>query len=133
MHRQSILDRDDPPIIWALLDEGVLHRPIGSSDLMRAQLEHLLTMADRPSVTIQIVPYGTQCTVGLESSFILAELPDSPTVVSVESSGRGEASAEHDLVTQTWDRYDKLRAEAYRIPESLEEITKVRGRWLSGT
>jgi transcriptional regulator with XRE-family HTH domain len=129
MHRQSILDRDDPPIIWALLDEGVLSRRIGEPEVMSKQLDQLIAMSQRPNTTIQIVPQDTRTTVGLTSGFILAELPDSPTVVSVESSVRGGASAEHDFVAQVWDIYDKLRAEAYRVPESLEKIEEARGRW----
>jgi hypothetical protein len=39
--RQKILERDQPPELWAILDEGVLRRPVGGPDVMRGQLTHL--------------------------------------------------------------------------------------------
>lgn len=131
MRRQVILEGDDPPTLWVLLDEGVLHRRIGAPEVMCDQLEHLLCMSERPNITVQIVPQETQCTVGYSSGFILAELPDSPTVVSVESLERGVVSADHDFVCHVWDRYDKLRSEACRAPESLGIIKKARDHWKS--
>src|SRR6266699_7036731 len=55
--RQAVLTRDDPPGLWAVLDEAVLRRPIGGANAMRAQLKHLIEMSQRPNVTIQIVPF----------------------------------------------------------------------------
>jgi transcriptional regulator with XRE-family HTH domain len=129
MQRKKILERDRPPILWALLDETVLQRRIGDPAVMCGQLDHIMSVASRPTVTVQLVPQDTRCTVGLTSGFIIAELPDAPTVVSVESSGRGEALVDHEFVSQTWDRYDKLRAEAYRPDESLGRIKEARDRW----
>ena len=39
--RQAVLARDDPPAAWFLVDEAVLHRCVGSADVMAAQLAHL--------------------------------------------------------------------------------------------
>src|ERR1700678_4330407 len=58
MQRQQRFD-DDPPIeLWAILDEAVVRRPVGGSTVMRAQLEHLLVMAERPGLTVQILPFS---------------------------------------------------------------------------
>src|SRR6266851_9453896 len=50
MERQAILDRDKPPTFWAILDEGVLRRPVGGASVMRGQITHLIETARRPSV-----------------------------------------------------------------------------------
>jgi Predicted transcriptional regulator with C-terminal CBS domains len=131
LRRQAVVEREDPPVIWALIEEGVLHRKIGGPQVMCGQLDHLIALARRPNVTIQVVPEETECTVGYTSGFILAELPDSPTVVSVESLERGVVSSEHDFVCHVWDRYDKLRAEAYRAPESLNRIKEAKAQWMA--
>ncbi|MFG1879597.1 Scr1 family TA system antitoxin-like transcriptional regulator [Sphaerisporangium sp. NPDC049003] len=133
MARQAILERDNPPGLWVLLDEWVLRRPIGSQTVMHEQLDHLATVAGRHNVKIQLVPHDTPCTAGLMSGFALAELPDAPTAVSVESAGAGEVSAEHDLVAVVWDRYDRIRAEAYRPGQSLEMIKEARDQWKNET
>jgi hypothetical protein len=56
MERQQILDRDDPPLLLAVIDEGALRRAVGSPALMREQLAHLLKTAERPKVMLQVVP-----------------------------------------------------------------------------
>lgn len=129
--RQLILERVKPPALWILLDEWVLDRLIGSPVIMYEQLGYLLDVANRPNVTIQLLPRDTPCTAGLASGFIIAEMPDSPTVVSIESAGRGEVSAEHEFVLMIWGCYDRLRSEAFSAVQSLEKIKEARERWKS--
>ena len=57
MTRREILSRDDPPLLYVLLNEEVLHRPVVSDDVMRAQSLHLAEMSRRPNITVQVVPY----------------------------------------------------------------------------
>ncbi|CAM5631855.1 hypothetical protein GCM10010343_67120 [Streptomyces avidinii] len=47
MDRQRILARDNPPVLWVVLDEAALHREIGGREVMRNQLAHLLNLQDR--------------------------------------------------------------------------------------
>ncbi len=129
MQRQQILSRDNRPELRVLLDEWVLERPIGGSEVMHEQLRHLASVARHRRVTVQLVPYDTACTDGLTSSFVIAELADAPTTVSVDSAGKGEVSAENDLVTLISDRYDRLRTEAHRPGESLARIEEAAERW----
>jgi transcriptional regulator with XRE-family HTH domain len=56
MRRQEVLRRDDPPQLWAVVDEAVLHRPVGGREVMRAQLAALVEAVRSPAVTVQIVP-----------------------------------------------------------------------------
>ncbi|MEV6987441.1 helix-turn-helix transcriptional regulator [Sphaerisporangium sp. NPDC051017] len=133
MRRQEILQGDSRPELRVLLDEWVLNRPIGGAGVMREQLDHLAAIAGRRHVTVQIVPYDTTCTDGFSSAFVIAELADAATTVSVDSAGRGEISAEDDLVSLILDRYDRLRTEAYRPGESLKMIEKAIKQWSQGT
>ncbi|MFK0168923.1 helix-turn-helix domain-containing protein [Streptomyces sp. NPDC090306] len=55
-HRTQLLDRPDAPRLWAVIDESALLRVLGGPEVMRAQLAHLIEMAQRPHVTVQIVP-----------------------------------------------------------------------------
>jgi hypothetical protein len=58
MRRQRLLRRPRPPKIWAVIDETALRRPIGGADIMRAQIDHLLALAEHPDVTIEIMPFS---------------------------------------------------------------------------
>ncbi|MEU9885995.1 helix-turn-helix transcriptional regulator [Sphaerisporangium sp. NPDC051017] len=129
MRRKLILERDNPPELWVLIEESVLNRPIGGAAVMAEQLDYLVDIADRSAVRVQIVPFDSPCTDGLLSSFTIAELPDAPTAVSIESAGTGEVSAAHELVAAVWGQYDRIRAEAYRPGPSLQMIKEVRDQW----
>ncbi|WP_214109310.1 helix-turn-helix domain-containing protein [Acrocarpospora catenulata] len=129
MERQRIFSRENPPELYALMDEWVLKRPIGGKSVMYEQFRHLANAARNRRIMIQIVPYDTACTDGLTSSFVIAELAEAPTTVSIESAGRGEVSADNEVVSLILDRYDKLRTEAYRVGESLAMIEEAAEQW----
>lgn len=58
LRRQELLTRPNPPHLWVVVDEAVVRRPLGGRAVMRAQIEHLLEMAELPRVTVQIVPFS---------------------------------------------------------------------------
>lgn len=79
--RQQILDISDGPRLWAVLDEAVLHRPIGGRKVLREQIEHLLQVSHKSGVTIQVLPYEAGGHAAAGSSFTMLrfaerELPD---------------------------------------------------------
>jgi transcriptional regulator with XRE-family HTH domain len=55
--------------LWALIDEAALRRPVGTTEIMRRQLEHLLAAADQPRITIQITPFDTGASHAALGSF----------------------------------------------------------------
>jgi transcriptional regulator with XRE-family HTH domain len=57
MRRQKILAHLGSPQLWAVIDESVLHRPIGGPAVLRAQIEHLLETTAQPQITLQVVPH----------------------------------------------------------------------------
>ncbi|WP_433171709.1 helix-turn-helix domain-containing protein [Actinoallomurus sp. CA-150999] len=70
MERQSaVLNRTDPPLIWALLDESVLDDCIGGIEVMQAQLRHLLELIQQPHISIRIVQQSAGSHVGKDGPF----------------------------------------------------------------
>jgi hypothetical protein len=55
MARQKGIFARDVPMLF-LIDQLSLYRLIGSPEIMAAQPDHLVTVAGRPRVTIQVVP-----------------------------------------------------------------------------
>jgi hypothetical protein len=86
MQRQAILDRSQPAQLWAVVDEAVLRRPIGGTEVMRTQLEALLDATSRPSVRLQIVPFNAGGHSGAGGAFTILRFPDRelPDVVYIE-------------------------------------------------
>ncbi|WP_433439908.1 helix-turn-helix domain-containing protein [Nonomuraea sp. CA-141351] len=73
MERQSILQRPKPPMLWIVIDEAVLHRPIGSPTVMSAQLTRLVEAGQAPRITIQVLPLNAYSTIGLAGGFAIAQ------------------------------------------------------------
>ncbi len=84
--RQALISRAHPPHVWAVLDEAALRRPVGRPGVMRGQLKHLLSIADRQNVTIQIVPfqYGGHAAAGGPFSILRFTEPDLRDMVYLE-------------------------------------------------
>jgi transcriptional regulator with XRE-family HTH domain len=72
--------------LWAIIDEVALRRPVGSPLVRRRQLEHLLDIADRPGLTIQVCPFLTGASYAAPGSFSILQFAtdDLPDVVYVE-------------------------------------------------
>ena len=82
MERQRLLERDDPPHLWVIMDETVLRRPVSvRSEVMRDQLDRLLEYAERDRVTLQLAEFAAGPHPGTYAPFTLfrfaePELPD---------------------------------------------------------
>lgn len=85
--RQSVLTREDPLRFSAVLDEAVLRRQVGDPDVMRAQLQHLLELAELPRVTLQVIPFEAGAHPGALGPFAVLKFADlaDPEAVYVEN------------------------------------------------
>ena len=124
MDRQSIFDRPDPPSLWVIVDEGVLHRRIGSAKIMHDQLTHLADVADRPNVTVQVVPGEVGAHVGLLGGFAIASV-DGESIVYMESPDQGQTTQTPSVVAKVSATFDTLRAEALPRVTSRDLIKRV--------
>jgi transcriptional regulator with XRE-family HTH domain len=125
--RQWILTRDDPPapLLWVLIDEGVLHRPVAPAAVMRDQLNHLIAISRLPNVTIQVVPYAAGGHTGLLGAFIVCDLPESKTIVFVEDVLGGRVAEDATAVSEVALRFSALRSDALPKATSRDLIAKV--------
>ncbi len=80
MQRQQVLDRDGLELS-VVLDESVLMRRIGDESVMHEQLQHLARLAERPNLTVQILPLDTKHTVFGESFVIFGFGEDSDAML----------------------------------------------------
>ncbi len=70
---ELLLSGPDPPLLFFVLDEAVIQRLIGARSLRQAQLEKLIRMANRPEVTIEIVPFSVGLHRGMATNFSILE------------------------------------------------------------
>ncbi|WP_350278472.1 helix-turn-helix transcriptional regulator [Kribbella sp. HUAS MG21] len=86
MSRQEVLTRQRPARLWAIVDESVLQRPIGSPTVFRAQLEYLIEASRRHNVTLQIIPFDKGGYTATGGAFTLLRFNDAdlPDIVYIE-------------------------------------------------
>ncbi|MFG2647216.1 helix-turn-helix domain-containing protein [Streptomyces sp. NPDC048436] len=125
MKRQELLTREEPPHIWAIVDEAVIRRCVGGTDVMREQLQRLLDLAASPHVTLQILPFAAGAHAAAVGSFVvLRGTVQELDVVYVDILGGGlfmEKQPELDRYTMA---FDYLRAQALDLAASTETIRR---------
>jgi transcriptional regulator with XRE-family HTH domain len=86
MARQTLLTREHPPRLWAVVDEAALRRPVGGRDVMRGQVERLIEAAKLPNVTLQVLGFDSGAHPAMVGSFSVLRFPDQelPDVVYLE-------------------------------------------------
>ncbi|MFI9599579.1 helix-turn-helix domain-containing protein [Streptomyces sp. NPDC052043] len=86
LRRQSLLEREDAPLLWVVMEEAVLHRAVGSPGVMREQIERLLDVSELPHVSLDIVPFSAGAHVGACAPFTYFrfEEPELPDIVYSE-------------------------------------------------
>jgi transcriptional regulator with XRE-family HTH domain len=127
MERQALLTADDPPQLWAIMDEAAARRIVGGPAVMREQLARLRDNAALPNVTVQVIPYDAGAHPGMPGSFIVLEFPDpadqSPVYID---SMAGDLFLEDDMEIRRYIlMFEHLRAAALRPDESATLLAAI--------
>jgi hypothetical protein len=126
MRRQDILTREDPPLVYALIDEKVLRQPAPGVEAMRDQLRRLLEIASLPNVIVQIVPMTSLAHTGLDGGFILLDQGgDDGQIAFTEAQLSGRLVRDEEEVRALTVRYDLVRAKALSEDDSLRLIATI--------
>lgn len=122
-HQKRLFERDLPMLF--LIDQLALYRLVGSPQIMTAQLQHLITVASRPRVTIQVVP-----AVAVPSVAHGITLTD--RAAYSETSVNGNVWTDEETRSSLGRVFDTLRSEAWRASESLALINEASELWTGG-
>jgi transcriptional regulator with XRE-family HTH domain len=128
--QRRVLDKVDPPRIEIVMDEAVLHRPVGGSAGISEQLGRITEIAAREGVTIQILPFEVGAHPALESDFIILEFNgQAASTIYVE----GLAGPIYLERPQDLERYlqvfERLRVVADSPKGSVARIAKIRSAY----
>ncbi|WP_282791812.1 helix-turn-helix transcriptional regulator [Streptomyces sp. CC224B] len=127
MKRQEILSRAEPPHLWAVLDESVIRRVVGSRGIMKEQLGRLLEANESPHVTLQILPFskGAHC-AALGSFVIIGGAEPHLDVVYVDYHTGALFLEREEELRRYRLAFDYLRAQALDMEATSAVIRRVR-------
>ena len=129
LDRQRILDRADPPDLRVVLNESVLYYQVGSADVMHRQLIHLLAIAHRPNVCVQVIPASARAYIGFAGGLGVATLADGSMGAYLETTIQDMTLTDAKLVSQTAQMFEDLRDYALTRLGSLESIAEAVEHW----
>ncbi|MEU8024000.1 helix-turn-helix transcriptional regulator [Micromonospora haikouensis] len=122
--RQATLSRPTPPALHALLDEAVLRRALGGPRVMARQLRHLVEAAERPTVTLRVVPLAVGAHTGLDGSFALFDFPRNRSVVYLDHKLTGLFLEEAAQVAHFRREADRLTGAALSPVDSVALVAR---------
>jgi transcriptional regulator with XRE-family HTH domain len=129
MRRQEALDRVEPVLdVVAIIDEAVLRKEIGGTDVAVEQLDYLLTLSERPNVSIRVLPNSAGAHPSLHGAFIVLDFPieRDPGVVYLEDRTGGRYQDDTDYIDEYTKVADRLSDLALPERESRSMIAAVR-------
>jgi hypothetical protein len=117
--QERVFSRTDPSLdLHFLLDESVIRRPVGGTEVMSRQISHLLDLSQRDNVAINVIPYSIGLYRSIRVPFALLEFsaPEDETLLYLEYP-QGDEIIREDLPT-----FDNQSEDASTTPPTYLEI-----------
>jgi len=126
LKRQQLLGAPNPRV-WAVIDESALRRPLGGREVMRAQLRHLLEVADLPQVTLQLMPFerGGHSAAGGSFAILRFAEPDLPDIVYIEQLTGALYLDRREEIDHYREVMNSLSAEAETPADSMALLRRI--------
>lgn len=119
----AVFERARPPLAVFVIDEAALRR--GEPEVMHPQLDHLITMAERPRVMVHVLPLRAGFHPGQAGAFVIASRDGVPDVGYLDDQSAGRITED---VAPLWRVWDTVRSVALPRDQSIQ-LLKAR-EWL---
>lgn len=126
VRRQGALVRSPTPLIFAVLDEGCIRRPMGTAAVIADQFTRLLDFAELPSTVLQVAPFSMGARRPFSLPVTVLTMPDRSLMSYAESTHRGHLERESTFVLPILAAYHQLQAEALSQAASVALIQELR-------
>ncbi|MCX2925601.1 helix-turn-helix domain-containing protein [Streptomyces sp. NEAU-W12] len=128
LRRQNrITAETDPLRLWVVLDEASLHRVVGSRQVMREQLEHVMELSQQPHITVQVLPFEVGAHSGINGQYSILEFADAAdsSVVYIEGVTSDLYLEKPQDVQKYTVMYEHLRAQSLNVEQSRQLVERV--------
>ncbi|MET9534117.1 MULTISPECIES: helix-turn-helix transcriptional regulator [unclassified Streptomyces] len=118
LERAKVLEGPVLPVVWALIDESVLRRVVGSREIMAEQITHMVRLTERGRVRVHVVPFELGFHPLMEGMLTLMWFEDQPPVAYGEGLRMGKVHDSPSMVRELTGRYDLALSDALPLKES---------------
>ncbi|WDV52579.1 helix-turn-helix transcriptional regulator [Streptomyces coeruleorubidus] len=119
VERARILDDPTEPLLWAVIDEAALRRVTGKRRVMAEALRHIVGLAHRGRVIVQVLPFDAGAHAAMQGAIKLMDFEDAPPLVYFEGVGTGRLEDDPAIVRHQRFTYELLTACALSPEKSL--------------
>ncbi|MEU3246401.1 MULTISPECIES: helix-turn-helix domain-containing protein [unclassified Streptomyces] len=125
--RQRLLRERPNTAFGFILEEGMLLRRTGGTEITRGLVDHVLEIAGLRNVEIQVMPQVRETHAGLDGPMQLLETPDNRWFAYCEGQESGQLIADPKVVSMLQMRYARMRSQALTLEDSLSRLQRMRG------
>jgi transcriptional regulator with XRE-family HTH domain len=125
LERAEALDGTESPVLWVLLDEAVLRRPVGGADTMAEQINHVVGLAESGRARVHVLPFGLGAHSLMASMLSLMWFDDQPPVAYTEGTRVGKVIDSPGEVQQLQDSYALALSDAMPLRESVAFLKEI--------
>jgi hypothetical protein len=130
MKRQQILRQPEIPLTFFIVDEAAVRRLVGGREAMRRQIQRLLDESDKPTVTIEVVPFSAGAHPGMQGPFMIFEFPDAEDDDALYLEGPTESRWNRDdpeEIASFRERFEALRGLSLGPQGSVDLLRRLVG------
>ncbi|MFF5183757.1 Scr1 family TA system antitoxin-like transcriptional regulator [Streptomyces sp. NPDC000345] len=125
LERARLLDDPTTPLLWAILDEAVIRRPVGGGAVMAEAVRHVAGLARSHRIIVQVLPFRAGEHASMHGSLKLMEFEDAPPLSFVEAPDMGRLLDDPATVARHTLMFNLLQAAALSPQESLVLLESV--------
>jgi transcriptional regulator with XRE-family HTH domain len=125
--REDLFDAENRPSFKFILDEAVVRRLVGGSSVMRRQLKRLIAVADKPKVTVEVIPFSAGLHTGMKGPFEIIDFadPSDSDIVYLETPRGDIFSEDPEEALRYREAFDGLRKASLGPRDSLARIAEI--------
>lgn len=127
LKRQELLSEPRAVTFHAIISEAAFYRLNGTKmNIAIEQYDHIITMAERSNVTVQVLPFSAGFHESMSGSLLLLSFPEgvSTPAAYVEYAVGGQLEHDHDIVSRLSEVYDALSKRALSAKDSVDFIAR---------
>lgn len=119
LERAKILEDRLTPVVWTLLDETLLRRPVAGGDVMAEQIMHVVHLAETGRIRVHVLPFAVGHHPLVTSMLTLMWFEDQPPLAYTEGGHVGKLHDSPSVVQKLQHRYDLALSDAMPLKDSL--------------
>jgi transcriptional regulator with XRE-family HTH domain len=125
--REDLFDSENPPSFHFMIDEAAVRRLVGGSSVMRRQLRRLIEVADKPNITVEVIPFSAGLHPGMKGPFEIIEFVDAADsdIVYRESPGIDIISDDPEETLRYREAFEELLRSSLHPQDSVARLAVI--------